>query len=152
MWTCQLKNNETILWRSLWAAFYLCWFGHRIFWRLRCMMTKYSVLPLILIQFNLAPLNSINDEPPCTTLPIVKRVFLGSRTGQGFEKKRKKEGAFAPPRFEFCTPLLYNYQFSNLRRIFKARISCISSSERAKSKISIFSTICAWLPEPGIAI
>ena len=34
MWTCQLKNNETILWRSLRAAFYLL-LRHTIFWRLR---------------------------------------------------------------------------------------------------------------------
>jgi len=48
------------------------------------------------------PLYSINDEPPCTPLPIVKRIFLGSRTGQGFEKKRRGlhlhplDGDFAP--------------------------------------------------------
>ena len=35
------------------------------------------------------PLYSINDEPPCTPLIIVKRVPLGSRTGQGFGKKEK---------------------------------------------------------------
>ena len=41
MWTCQLKNNETILWRSLRAAFYLCWFGHRVFWRLQYTHKKF---------------------------------------------------------------------------------------------------------------
>ncbi len=37
-----------------------------------------------------------------------------------------------------CTPLLYNYQFSNLRRIFKAHISCISSSEKSDDRFYRF--------------
>lgn len=55
------------------------------------------------------PLYSINDEPPCTPLPIVKQVFLGSRTGKGFEEKRRGVhlhplgGDFAPPKLDkFC--------------------------------------------------
>ena len=49
------------------------------------------------------PLYSINDEPPCTPLIIVKRVPLGSRTGQGFGKKEK--GVHLHPlRLGGCTP------------------------------------------------
>ena len=55
------------------------------------------------------PLYSINDEPPCTPLSIVKRVCLGSRTGQGFEKKRRgcictpSVGILLPPKLDkFC--------------------------------------------------
>ena len=43
---------------------------------------------------------------PLAPLPIVKRVFLGSRTGQGFEKKNKGVhldplgGDVAPPKVQ----------------------------------------------------
>lgn len=77
-----------------------------------------------------------NDEPPCTPLAIVKRVFLGSRTGQGFKEKRR--GCICTPSVGILHPLLYNYQFSNLRRIFKAHISCISSSEKSDDRFYRF--------------
>ena len=73
---------------------------------LNCINLKHlcSPLPIILIQCNDAPLYSINDEPPCTPLIIVKRVPLGSRTGQGFGKKEK--GVYLHPlRLGVCTPL-----------------------------------------------
>ena len=54
-----------------------------------------SPLPVILIQNN--------DEPPCTPLLIVKQVYLGSRTGQGLEKKRR--GCICTPSIGILHPL-----------------------------------------------
>ena len=52
-----------------------------------------------------------SDAPPCIPLPIVKRVFLGSRTGQGFEKKRR--GCKCTPSVRILHPLSVVSEFPN---------------------------------------
>ena len=60
------------------------------------------------------PLYPINDAPPCTPLPIVKRVSAVKPHGTRL-LGIAKGGAFAPPRSRFCTPLATKTGRENLK-------------------------------------
>lgn len=100
--------------------------------RLLMMVMRSSLLPQILIQNN--------DEPPCT--PCLSLSKYSSEAARDKALRKREGGAFAPPRWGFCTPLNWTSSVTFPFVPYPHQFKNGAYHERSRSAPTVVGSVC----------